>query len=176
MLHIECSLQSRRNFGERVLIIFLTEIIAAIFNYNGSGRLGGERNFHKRGGRRSIIRRGVGVGEWRLRLPEVIIILQNSTRPRTEFLIALLSHHARITRAALATSEIQDKVQDIAYDIQGHSWPGSYLYHGFGFSEEEIPIILEVKWGVVLNSTFLRVEEDVTSGNSLYLGRTHVME
>ena len=63
MLHIECSLQSRRNFGERVLIIFLTEIIAAIFNYNGSGRLGGERNFHKRGGRRSIIRRGVGVGE-----------------------------------------------------------------------------------------------------------------
>ena len=55
-------------------------------------------------------------------MPEVIIILQNSTRPRTEFLIALLSHHARITRAALATSEIQDKVQDIAYDIQGHSW------------------------------------------------------
>ena len=130
--------------------------------------MGGERNFHKRGGRRSIIRRGVGVGEWRLRLPEVIIILQNSTRPRTEFLIALLSHHARITRAALATSEIQDKVQDIAYDIQGHSWPGSYLYHGFGFSEEEIPIILEVKWGVVLNSTFLRVEEDVTSGNTAF--------
>ena len=130
--------------------------------------MGGERNFHKRGGRRSIIRRGVGVGEWRLRLPEVIIILQNSTRPRTEFLIALLSHHARITRAALATSEIQDKVQDIAYDIQGHSWPGSYLYHGFGFSEEEIPIILEVKWRVVLNSTFLRVEEDVTSGNTAF--------
>ena len=49
MLHIACSLQSRRNFGERVLIIFLTEIIAAIFNYNGSGRLGGERNFHKKG-------------------------------------------------------------------------------------------------------------------------------
>ena len=36
-------------------------------------------------------------------------------------LFPLLSHHASITRATLAASEIQDKVQDIASDIQGHS-------------------------------------------------------
>ena len=33
-----CSLQSRRNFDERVLSIFLTKIMAAIFDFNGSGR------------------------------------------------------------------------------------------------------------------------------------------
>lgn len=32
--------QSRRNFGERLISIFLTKIIAAIFSFNGSGRLG----------------------------------------------------------------------------------------------------------------------------------------
>ena len=75
------SLQSRRNFGERLLSISLTKIMAAIFDFNGSWRL------YQGGGRRSKIRRRVGVRKWRLRLPEVIVILQNSVRPRTEFLI-----------------------------------------------------------------------------------------
>lgn len=34
------SLQSRRNFVELVLCIFLTETMAAIFDFSGSGRLG----------------------------------------------------------------------------------------------------------------------------------------
>ena len=62
--------------------------MATIFDFNGSGRLGRERNFHQGGGRRSIIGRGVGEGELRLRLSEVIVILQNSVRPRTEFLMS----------------------------------------------------------------------------------------
>ena len=33
-----CSLQSSCNFDERVLSIFLTKIMAAIFDFNGSGR------------------------------------------------------------------------------------------------------------------------------------------
>ena len=61
-LWVHPSLQSRRNFGERMLIILLTKITAAIFDFNGSGRLGREQNFYQGGGRRSIIRRGVGVG------------------------------------------------------------------------------------------------------------------
>ena len=35
-----------------------------------------------------MIGRGVGEGERRLRLSEVIVILQNSVRPRTEFLMS----------------------------------------------------------------------------------------
>ena len=70
------SLRSRLNFGERVLSNFITKIMAAIFDNNGSGKLRREINLYQGGGRRSKIRRGVGVGEWRLRLPEVIVILR----------------------------------------------------------------------------------------------------
>ena len=38
------SQQSRRNFGERVLSIFLAKIMTAIFGFHGSGRLGREGN------------------------------------------------------------------------------------------------------------------------------------
>ena len=41
--HIKPSLQ-RRNFGERVLCIFLVKIMAAIFDFYSSVRLGRERN------------------------------------------------------------------------------------------------------------------------------------
>ena len=68
--------------------------MAAIFEINGSGRLWKERNLYQGDGRRSKIRRGegvgvgVGVGERRIRLPEVIVFLRNSVRPRKEFLIS----------------------------------------------------------------------------------------
>ena len=55
--------QSRRNFGERVLSNFITNIMAAIFDFDGSGRPGREINLYQGGGRRSKLRRGVGVGE-----------------------------------------------------------------------------------------------------------------
>ena len=41
------SLQTRRNFGERVLSIFLTKIMATIFDFNDSGRLGRERSLYQ---------------------------------------------------------------------------------------------------------------------------------
>ena len=41
------SLQTRRNFGERVLSIFLTKIMATIFDFKGSGRLGRERSLYQ---------------------------------------------------------------------------------------------------------------------------------
>ena len=37
--------------------------MAAIFDFNGNGRLGRERNLYQGGCRRSKVRRGVGVGE-----------------------------------------------------------------------------------------------------------------
>ena len=40
--------QSRRNFGERLISILLTKIIAAIFSFNGSGRLGRKKICTKR--------------------------------------------------------------------------------------------------------------------------------
>ena len=43
-IHISASLQSRRNFGELLHDILLMKIIAAIFDFNGSGRLGREMN------------------------------------------------------------------------------------------------------------------------------------
>ena len=70
------SLQSRRHFGERVLIIFLMKIMAALFDFNDSGRLGRERNLYQGGSQRSIIRRGMWVGEWRLSMSQIIVILQ----------------------------------------------------------------------------------------------------
>ena len=44
----------------------------------------GEENLYQGGG---LNKERGGVGEWRLRLPEVIVILPHSVRPRTEFLI-----------------------------------------------------------------------------------------
>ena len=41
------SMQTRRNFGERVLSIFLTKIMATIFDFKGSGRLGRERSLYQ---------------------------------------------------------------------------------------------------------------------------------
>ena len=57
------NLQSRRNFSERVLSIFLTKVMAAIFDFNGNGRLGREGNLYHGGSRRSKIGRGVGWGK-----------------------------------------------------------------------------------------------------------------
>ena len=56
------SLQSRCNFCKRVLSYFITNIMATIFDFNGSGRLGREINLYQGGSRWSKIRRGVGVG------------------------------------------------------------------------------------------------------------------
>ena len=53
---------ARRDFGEGVLSIFLRKIMAATFYFSGSRRLGRERNLYQGGGRRSKLRRGVGVG------------------------------------------------------------------------------------------------------------------
>ena len=56
------SLRSRRNFGERVLSNFITKIMVAIFDNNGSGKLRREINLYQGGDRRSKIRRGWGRG------------------------------------------------------------------------------------------------------------------
>ena len=64
-----CSLQSRRNFGKRVLSNFIMNILAAIFDFNGSRRLGRGINLYQGGSWHSWIRRGVGVGEWRFFCP-----------------------------------------------------------------------------------------------------------
>ena len=80
--------------GEQVLVNFSTKIIATIFGFNGSGRLGGERNIHQGGGRRSMI--GRGVGGVKITPAEVIVILQNSVRPRTEFLMAAVKFQLSI--------------------------------------------------------------------------------
>ena len=53
-------------------VFFLREIKAAIFDFNGSGKLGRKINFYQGGGRRSIIMRGVGVGEVPLPLPTTL--------------------------------------------------------------------------------------------------------
>ena len=58
---IHSSLQSRCNFGEQVCSVFFVEIMAVIFDFNGSRRLGRERNLYQGGEQWSIIRRGVGV-------------------------------------------------------------------------------------------------------------------
>lgn len=67
-----------------MLSFFVTEILPAIFDFNGRGRLGKEINLYYGGGRRSkkinekINKERDRVGEGRLRLPKVIVILQNS--------------------------------------------------------------------------------------------------
>ena len=43
-------MQNRFNFGKEVLNIFLTKIMAAIIDFNGSGRLGREINLYQGGG------------------------------------------------------------------------------------------------------------------------------
>ena len=43
-------MQNRFNFGKGVLSIFLTKIMAAIIDFNGSGRLGREINLYQGGG------------------------------------------------------------------------------------------------------------------------------
>ena len=45
-------MQNRFNFGKGVLSIFLTKIMAAIIDFNGSGRLGREINLYQGGGGR----------------------------------------------------------------------------------------------------------------------------
>ena len=57
------SQQSRHNFGERVLSIFLAKIMTAIFGFHGSGRLGRERNLLPRRWTAVKIRERVGGGE-----------------------------------------------------------------------------------------------------------------
>ena len=79
------SLQSRRDFGEWLLSISLTNIMAAIFDFNSSWRLGRERNLYQGSGRRSKMRRALGVGKSRLRLPEVIVILKLYLRQQRRF-------------------------------------------------------------------------------------------
>ena len=46
------SMQNRFNFGKGVLSIFLTKIMAAIIDFNSSGRLGREINLYQGGGGR----------------------------------------------------------------------------------------------------------------------------
>ena len=45
-------MQNRFNFGKGVLSIFLTKIMAAIIDFNSSGRLGREINLYQGGGGR----------------------------------------------------------------------------------------------------------------------------
>ena len=63
---VASSLQSRRNFGGRVLSIFLTNIMAAIFDLNGSGRLGERRKFVPKG-RSSVKNKERGRG-WEVKI------------------------------------------------------------------------------------------------------------
>ena len=96
------SLQSRRHFGERVLIIFLMKIMAALFDFNDSGRLGRERNLYQGGGQRSIIRRGMWVGELEIIHVTDHCYFANSVRPRTEFLIGTVKLQTSTTRPSPA--------------------------------------------------------------------------
>ena len=78
---VASSLQSRRNFGGRVLSIFLTNIMAAIFDLNGSGRLGERRKFVPKG--RSSVKnkkrgRGWEVKIFALRPPPTPTVHSNS--------------------------------------------------------------------------------------------------
>ena len=58
------SLQSRRNFVERMLSIFQTKILTAIFDFSGSGRESGKRKKYVPKGRSSVKNKERGrVGE-----------------------------------------------------------------------------------------------------------------
>ena len=52
--------------------------MAAIFDFNGNGRLGRERNLYQGGCRRSKVRRGVGVGENKTPALQANMLLCNS--------------------------------------------------------------------------------------------------
>ena len=81
--------------------------MAAIFDVNGSGRLGREINL--KGGER-----GGGKGV-KIRLPEVIVLLPCSVRPRTEFLIGAIKLQLSITRCQSFERDIllmQEKEKD----------------------------------------------------------------
>ena len=102
------SLQSRCHFGERVLIIFLMKIMAALFDFNDSGRLGRERNLYQGGGQRSIIRRGMWVGEWRLSMSQIIVILQTLfAHERSSWLVLLSSRHQPLALLPPPTLAVQ---------------------------------------------------------------------
>ena len=75
------SVQSRRNFGERVLSIFLTKIMAAVFDFNGSGRFGRERNLYQGGW--STVQNKESGGGGGVKITPARSLLQNSVRPRT---------------------------------------------------------------------------------------------
>lgn len=47
ILPVGTSLLSRHSFGERKLRIFLAKITAVVFDFDGNGRLGRERSFHR---------------------------------------------------------------------------------------------------------------------------------
>lgn len=72
--------------------------MAAIFDFNGNGKLGRKRNLYQGGGRRSNMRRGVGVGGVKI-MPaqKVIVILQNSVCPLADFLIGEVKLQLSIT-------------------------------------------------------------------------------
>ena len=102
------SLQSRRHFGERVLIIFLMKIMAALVDFNDSGRLGRERNLYQGGGQRSIIRRGMWVGKWRLSMSQIIVILQTLfAHERSSRLVLLSSRHQPLALLPPPTLAVQ---------------------------------------------------------------------
>ena len=102
------NLQSGRNFDERVLIIFLMKIMTTLFDFNGSGRLGRERNLYQGGGQRSIIRRGMWVGEWRLSMSEIIVILQTLfAHERSSWLVLLSSRHQPLALLPPPTLAVQ---------------------------------------------------------------------
>ena len=68
--------------------------MAAIFDFNGSGRLGRGKKFLPRG-RSTVDKRERGGGRG---VPEVIVILQNSVRSRTQFLIRAVKFQLSITK------------------------------------------------------------------------------
>ena len=83
------SMQTRRNFGERVLSIFLTKIMATIFDFNGSGRLGRERSLYQ-----GVVDSQKYVERWgrRVKITPVKGHLQNSVRQqRNPWLVQLSS-------------------------------------------------------------------------------------
>ena len=66
---------------------------------------------------------------------------------------------ARLVSNSSCYRHIMPVLQELSWlrgYIQDHWWTGTYLYHEFRFSEEEISIPLEFRQVVVVSSTFLR--------------------
>ena len=93
--------------------------MATIFDFNGSGRLGRERNVYQGGSRRYEIRGGVG--KWRLSLPEVTVILQSTIRPPTEFQIGAVKLQLSFWRHF-------DILLSLEKEKDGELWLWSYLF------------------------------------------------